>query len=104
MRYWCEICETEFNFNEKFRKYEIRKKCPCCKAGSRLFHKLPDYETPKQYERRTGKKWRGLAWLKYPKEAKEWNCVIFNEKQESVMDDRILFLCAASPEPPEESC
>ena len=54
MKYWCEFCECEYNFHERFTEKDIGNNCPCCKAGSVRFYKLPDFETPKQYKERTG--------------------------------------------------
>jgi len=108
MRYWCEFCEVEFIFHERFTQEDIGIICPCCKAGLSYFYKIPDFETPAQYEKRTGKKWNGALWAKgvHPElEPYEWLVVRRSIwKDEDILNnDKIIFLCANnSPEPPPD--
>ena len=100
MRVYCKNCDTETN-SGTILAINDEGDCELCRAAGTA-ELVPEYETPEQYEKRTGKKWRGVAWIKYPKEIKKWGAVVFEESHEEDMDDRILFVCAQSSEPPPD--
>jgi hypothetical protein len=69
MKYYCEKCQSEYNFGETVNIIKSCVNCshvddevceqPCvpltCYACYTKLTKIPDYETPQQYEKRTGK-------------------------------------------------
>jgi len=63
MKYYCETCGTITDFCSD--KYGIPLTCPHCYA-IKAWIKIPDYETPEQYEERTGKVFpkNGLVWYR----------------------------------------
>jgi len=58
MRYYCESCKSEF-----ITKYSM---CKCSHCYYPLYTNIPDFETPAQYENRTGKKLstEAAVWIK----------------------------------------
>jgi hypothetical protein len=61
-RYYCKICGSEFTVGQKFEKgyFGDSPPCPVCLMISKEVYptvKIHDYETPEQYEARTGKAW-----------------------------------------------
>jgi DNA-directed RNA polymerase subunit RPC12/RpoP len=63
MKYYCKNCGSVFN-TVSLAIIHAGMRCPC---GKRMFAKLPDYETPQQYEKRTGNAYpdNGLVWVQY---------------------------------------
>ena len=57
MRYWCAECKSEINIQFK----DNPKCCYICREVNLI--ELPDFETPQQYKKRTGKKWNGAVWV-----------------------------------------
>ena len=54
MKFYCKNCKSVFEPNG-WHEYDTKsEECPLCKAG-KLVVPIPDYETPAQYEKRTGK-------------------------------------------------
>ena len=70
MKYYCENCGTEYNFGDG--AWDIDDMCPICGNQDPDYDLLPipDYETPDQYKKRTGKSFPidGLVWFR----EKEW--------------------------------
>jgi hypothetical protein len=56
MKYYCPDCKTEMIFAEK---NPINEGCFVCDSG--LFQEIPNFETPEQYEARTGEPWSDNA-------------------------------------------
>jgi len=101
MRYWCPECKSEYTNDDP--QQDI-----CC---GRLATKLPDFETPEQYEKRTGKRWNGAIWFRSVlNEVCEWSCTssrLFEQYKNLPQEiDGVCeipewqVLCANSPEPP----
>ncbi|MCL2174446.1 MAG: hypothetical protein FWB73_00225 [Treponema sp.] len=97
-RFYCESCKTEFNFkDDNTIHWDDGEYCPICGNDDldKLLIELPDFETPSQYEKRTGKKWNGAVWVKFKSEG--W-------RPASVRGNwyDVPVVCAASPEPPPD--
>ena len=97
MRYWCPECKSEIN--TEVILYE-RDGCPFCAYGCQ--ERLSDFETPTQYEKRTGKKWNGAVWYKSIT-AKEWEAVDMTAIEiKGGYLEGYIHLCANTPEPPPD--
>jgi len=105
MKYWCPECKSELITNEP-----ISKKCRFCKGS---WIKLPDFETPSQYEKRTGRKLSDgngdnfAVWYRYKDEKRKENPVwtIARLRIVEVMNggnDILYFVVSNSPEPPPD--
>ena len=109
MRYYCPECKNEYNT----LNFEVNW-CFICKHSPTVT--VPDFETPAQYEKRTGKKWNGAVWFRYkyvddginggsdwcnwhPKTAEEASKSPYYSQYKSLEIQRI---CANSPEPPPD--
>ena len=60
MKYYCKHCKTEYKFAEREEGafyYDPDDMCPVCGNQDPDFDliPIPDYETPEQHEKRTGK-------------------------------------------------
>jgi len=113
-KYYCEYCTTEFHFyNNGSYKYKDAS-CPACHTYP--FRKIPDYETPEQYEKRTGKKWPDNAPVYFRdgcigwrvSEYAKWKEIIRKLAKEAGHNDFTLkatvypCVCAQSPESPPD--
>ena len=100
-KYYCEYCTTEFYFyNNGSYKYKDAS-CPVCHTYP--FRQIPDYETPAQYEKRTGKKWNGVIWTKGKFDVAGWiGCCVETLEATNILIDHLYVLCAQSPEPPPD--
>jgi len=112
MRHYCKSCEVEFNFYGEFNlsgggiyphKFE---NCPICYTYP--FRRIPDYETPEQYEKRTGKKWNGAVYsvIDANYETYVWegfgNVELAKAAKLFELGSPII-VCAQSPEPPPDN-
>ena len=63
MRYYCEHCKSEYVFGPEI----IANKGNPCFICNHPLSPIPDYETPEQYEQRTGVPWPddGAVWVFY---------------------------------------
>ena len=103
-RYWCKVCQTELNTEVEYDFYS----CPSCQENgnySILLEAIPEWETPKQYEARTGKKLSDDAAVWYMCNTKTtWELFYYVE----AMDRAGKIVVANSPHPPpedwEEAC
>ena len=138
-RYYCECCETYQILTDDFLKSLIEKEtnryerppedyhwhgerllCDFCNDPDEMrpgqeetwMNLIPDYETPEQYEKRTGKKWNGALYTKcfscpYKKTwcpNSDWSVVSvveMNIETENCLEN-LIALCAQSPEPPPD--
>jgi len=106
MRYYCKDCGTILENGEKantkdFLKFEGGLYCWYC----REFHplkRIPDFETPEQYQKRTGKELSddGLVWVKDGVADEEgWRADFFW----NALDDlRMFIVCVNGPLPPPD--
>jgi len=70
MKYYCKNCESVFETIKENVFYNYN--CPSCDAYYEWDEiKLPDYETPEQYEKRTGNEW--------PDDAPVWYRHLYND-------------------------
>jgi len=53
MKYYCKNCGSEFKFGPDYEDSFADGYCPFCVKKMII---IPDYETPQQYEKRTGEK------------------------------------------------
>jgi hypothetical protein len=98
---------VEFNFYGEFNlsgggiyphKFE---KCPICYTYP--FRRIPDYETPAQYEKRTGKKWERswLVWVNdLPNDPQGWRVDCYAN---ALDDERHNIICAQLPKSPPDN-
>ena len=56
MKFYCKNCDSDFNIGEKV-DVALWQACPICKEGKLENMIIPNYETPAQYKKRTGKKY-----------------------------------------------
>jgi len=106
-RYYCTKCNSTIEPGDKVSwmfAYKKDNKCPNCEELD--LYELPGYETPKQYEMRTGKKWpdNGAIWFKH-RDGKPffdggiWGVCRYVTAKET--GDKVI-ICAQSPEPPPD--
>jgi len=116
MRYYCPKCKTEYTDGGK---YFVQEVCGSISGDGQLcrtqLKELPDFETPSQYEKRTGREWNGAVWIRYryigdritsstdwcdwyPKTAEDANKPSLPTWQKR----EVQSLCANSPEPPPD--
>ena len=66
-RWQCNSCKTKFEFGDN--AWDIDSHCPCCgnMHPDYILSPIPDYETPEQYKKRTGRELSGCAavWYRY---------------------------------------
>jgi len=107
MRYYCKHCKSEITSDVDWRRH--KEDCPICRYDRdyvRSLVKIPDYETPTQYEKRTGKKWpdNGAVWFKH-RDGKPffdsgiWGVCRYVTSKET--GDKVI-ICAHTPEPPPD--
>jgi len=96
MRYYCKNCETEFNFWPWV--HVGREKCPVC-VGTMI--RIPDFETPEQYEKRTGKELsdHAVVWIKQ-KDIPQRRYTAFYWHKDDAKDISYIVVCPNGPEPP----
>ena len=115
-RYYCKNCGSEAIKGDNARRSDaFVVYCPMCEDenGNEVkMAELPDYETPEQYEKRTGKKWNGAAFYRCINESCEYYSGFVDwevgysrsfdlDFDETCSDCRhIKVICAQSPEPP----
>jgi len=98
-RYYCENCKSEL-MPSRSVSFDETHQCPHCMCPDYTIRALPDYETPEQYEKRTGKKWNGAVWRKHKGASQEstgWIAQRFTGNLEY-----FYLLCAQSPDPPSD--
>ena len=104
MRYYCLKCKTEV--------ITCPRDTECLYCGRRMI-KIPEYETPEQYEKRTVKKWNGAVWFRPTlNKVCEWSCTsarLFKQYKNLPQEIEGVYktpewqvLCASLPEPPPE--
>ena len=113
-RYYCPECGTEYNV-----KADMHFPLFCTAYNIFAFDckteliKLPDYETPDQYKKRTGKKWNGATFVKCKSSYCSHNeCFYYENSKWYIMQsciqfpimciDFLLYACAQLPEPPPD--
>ena len=101
MKYQCEICGSEYLIaNDKAigicAAYdEHGKTCD----GDLI--EIPDYETPDQYKKRTGKVWQGYIWYRVNRGGR-WNLwAVTKYIDDDIYDDCQVVLCTSKPPPPD---
>ena len=127
MRYMCPVCKSELTVSDEIiNKWKAidevndidyifdgeRLVCDICinDTGNEVWmNRIPDFETPDQYEKRTGKKWNGVIYTKcFSSFCKRATCeyVSWSSMRVDRNYDRCRFylktLCANSPEPPPD--
>jgi len=103
MKFYCKNCKSVFEPNG-WHEYDTKsEECPLCKAG-KLVVPIPDYETPEQHEKRTGKPFPddGAVWKKH-KFFTYWECVNFRQAKEDLgrkWTNYVEFVVIADPPVP----
>jgi len=100
MKYYCPECKSEID-----TEFIDLLQCPICHGYS--IGRLPDFETPSQYEKRTGKKWNGAVWFRYKTHTDRYKVWSKWQAHNPVKDwsesyTTTQWLCASSPEPPPD--
>ena len=116
-KYYCKNCGSEAIKGDNARRSnDFVVYCPMCEDenGNEVeMEELPDYETPKQYKERMGKKWPDIApvWWRQKGSEKRWRTnSLFDAKElegkinrgEAYREYSMVILCAQSPEPPPD--
>ena len=104
MRVYCKNCDTETN-SGTILAINDDGDCELCRAAGTA-ELVPEYETPEQYEMRTGKKWpdNGAVWFKH-RDGKPffdsgiWGVCRYLTSKET--GDKVI-ICAHTPEPPPD--
>ena len=94
MRYYCSKCKVEISFKDhEYGSYAG----DCIICGDGPFSSAPDYETPDQYEKRTGKKLpiKTAVWILNGDG--EWELYYYCE---AIKRCYAIIVCANGPEPP----
>jgi len=106
MKYYCPECKSEYEIGE------TTDTCGYCtmlnendgEECGEILIKLPNFETPSQYEKRTGKKWNGAVWYKFKHEDTGVYSIWYANTLSSVSRryKYVIILCANSPESPPD--
>jgi len=111
MKYYCKNCKSEFTpGNEKLSLPPVNKPwvhCPFCEKADCEFEIIPDYETPEQYEKRTGKPWPDNAPVWFMRDDEKeffgggfWGVCRYKTAKE--VWDKII-VCVQCPNPPPDN-
>ena len=107
MRVYCKNCDTETN-SGTILAINDEGDCETCRAAGTA-ELVPEYETPQQYEKRTGRKWNGAMFTKcFSDFCKSSDCVYASWSafpQFETHDDckgTLVEICAQSHEPPPD--
>ena len=127
MRYWCSKCKSELildnalvnqwvaedaeykgdhEWNYKWEGERVL--CDICTNHysdiEYWMERIPDFETPEQYEKRTGKVWNGAVFTHCNNIECDSDCKYrgWGVGEEYGCLDRPTILCAQSPEPPPD--
>jgi len=109
MRYWCPKCDSEIKLGKNVTANE--ESCPICCDNffddfiddePQALLKLPDFETPAQYEERTGKKLslKAPVYWKYAGGLKMWRTQSYGYALRQQKENDILIVIGNSPEIP----
>jgi len=102
MRHYCKDCGTINEIGEKVNTkdfFEDGLYCWYCREF-RPLKRIPDYETPEQYQKRTGKDLPdiGLVWVKDGVADEEgWRSDLYGNASD---DRREYIVCVSGPLPP----
>jgi len=98
MRVYCKSCDTEIN-SGTILAINDDGDCEICRATGTA-ELLPDYETPEQYEKRTGKLYpdEGRVWVKDRLGERWW----IDFKDDAYGDERRFIVCVNGPLPPPD--
>jgi len=112
VKYYCKKCNAEIRLlteGDKAQKDENGNvECRLCGDGifadapPEIMSIIPDYETPAQYEKRTGKAYPHNApvWWKYAGGNKKWRTQSYSYAKRQSTVNNILIVIADSPVPP----
>ena len=110
MRYYCEHCKTEYKFAERVEgaiTYDPDDMCPVCGNDDPSYelHPIPDYETPEQYEQRTGSPYpdSGAVWMRFADSEDDENAMWAIYHHGSVKGLGNLFVVAEPSVPPPKN-
>jgi len=98
---YCEKCGAELYTGNNSELFEDDMTCPIYGYHHGSMKLIPDFETPEQYEKRTGKKWNGAVWRKYKYITRGHSTKWIAQTYTGNLDNFYL-LCANSPEPPPD--
>jgi len=97
MRYYCPKCKSEYNTPN----FEVNW-CFICKHSPTVT--VPDFETPEQYEKRTGKtlSLESAVWYITEDGDENTDWLLDNYGYAKGVEGVYIILCANSPEPPPD--
>jgi hypothetical protein len=97
MKFYCKNRESEFKPGEKVT-YSADIACPLC---GEIMEKLPIYETPAQYEKRTGKIFpKNRAVYALNSYSNKWRLLTYNDSE--IFNTTAAVVIADSPMPPSD--
>lgn len=101
MKYYCEKCDAELNI--PWDKSNGAIDCIICNEGGNCqntMNPIPEYETPKQYKKRTKKEWNGAVFFRTDGRAGFiWGVC----RAETARREKDICVCANTPnEPPDD--
>jgi len=98
VKYYCSSCKGTIMLEGAARLKS--DSCWLCMGGAAK--PIPDYETPEQYEKRTGKMlpYDAAVWWKYAGTQKKWRIIHLHSANKYKTEGELLIVCAQSPEPP----
>jgi len=106
MKYYCKHCGMEFRFPQEYATDDDY--CLACGNDDPdyILTPIPDYETPEQYEKRTGKAYPddGLVWYRIWDDGRFllWDYAYFSVAKEATDDGIDQILIADPPVPPSD--
>jgi len=108
MKYYCKNCMSEFKpGNKKLSLPPVDDPsvhCPFCEKKDVEFGVIPDYETPEQFQERTGKAYpdNGAVWYRLNYEF-EWELDTYRYVEGRYSNNSgLVILCADPPVPPPD--
>lgn len=107
-RYYCKNCHCEIRLtDENDEGTGGAIECPFCLSYAE-FGAIPDYETPEQYEKRTGEKLsiHAAVWYRISlKDIPVWNITAYGrmkQRKGTPGFDIVTFVVASGPNPPPD--
>ena len=104
MKYYCPDCESEIKIGKDYEplfseSWDVH--CPLCESNGENMKRIPDFETPAQYEKRIGKKWNGAVWIRHNG---EYCATGLNNTTAKILEHSYgVILCANTSESPPDN-
>jgi len=104
MKYYCPECRSEYVVGEKLSTGYCTMLEDNGEECGEILIPIPDFETPSQYEKRTGKtlSWESAVWYITEDGDENTDWLLDNYGYAKGVEGVYLILCANSPEPPPD--